>query len=410
MPVPAVASPTLLRVLRGSAVGLGILVSVAVVAPPALASPLSATDGRLARDSAVGWPVEAHLTATPAPKDLDLSGARLEVIGSDDRVLTSCETQMDGACPFPIVNGMVPGTTYRLRQDATRPVPGLIPSTETPPFTACTGSESPDCPGGVSSLTIADFSLFRTGLSVAVHDGSTHAPVAGASYSLTGPDYRHRPPVLQQDQSTTFPQPSGAEVSGTVVSGPAGLLTFSGFFLDGEWALTPERIPPGYRSSGVLPVTLPPRTEEAGESWAVTVDLPPDDVAVSGTGGGGAVVPPAVPTASTPSRATVPTRAAAVRPAEPAYSPSHALPGGHGPAGASSASASAAAPTFSAPLPFVDEGDSQLPSGVDPATGDPQLRAAASTRLLDAGLIGVGVLFVAIVVFAVGYVRRRVRH
>jgi hypothetical protein len=61
-------------------------------------------------------------------------------------------------------------------------------------------------------------------------------------------------------------------------------------------------------------------------------------------------------------------------------------------------------------MPFVDEGDSRSPSAADAATGDPQLRAAASASLLDVGLIGVGVLFVTIVVLGVGYVRRRVRR
>jgi hypothetical protein len=400
MLVPAVASPTRRRVLRGSAVGLGLLVSVAVVAPPALAAPLSGSAGALVADFEVSGTLEVHLAAAPIPEDLDLSGARFEIVDVDGVLRASCETDVYGKCSVAAADGLAAGN-YSLRQDATRRVAGLVPSTAVRTFTVSPCMVDGGCP--TVSKGITDFSLFRTGLTVTVRDGSTHAPLAGASYSLTGPDYRHRPPVLQQDQATTFPQPSGAEISGTVVSSSDGRLAYGGFFLDGEWALTPEVTPPGYRSSGVLPVTLPARTGDPEEAWTSTVDLAPDAVTVTGTGGGGAVLPPALPPAlrpaSTPSGAPVPTRATAVPPGEPASSPA-----------AAAVPTSAAVPSFSAPMPFVDEGDSRSPSAADAATGDPQLRAAASASLLDVGLIGVGVLFVTIVVLGVGYVRRRVRR
>jgi hypothetical protein len=41
---------------------------------------------------------------------------------------------------------------------------------------------------------------------------------------------------------------------------------------------------------------------------------------------------------------------------------------------------------------------------------DPQLRVSSATSLLDIGLVGLAAVLVALVVFGVGYVRRKARH
>ena len=527
MPAPTTASPTLRRVLRGSALGIGLLVTTGVVATPALASPAPGIDGLLesgapgvmpvtgtagppAGDSApvgegspagassssteqaqpltpdfgVGKNLDVHLSATSVPADLDLSGARFEVVDMGGKTQASCTTGANGSCPiqlahfdpaasgFPLVTDVPPGT-YLLRQDPAYAVPGLVPSAVATPFIVCSPfTSTAQCQPGFS-WAVPNTSLFRAGLAVTVRDATTHAPLAGASYSLTGADYRHLHPT-DQDQVTIFPQapgnkatpgdssaaasstaatasggsadpasaadqtgdtaatdtaasdtaasstaaaetttqaqdsatdgstPSGS-TSGPVVSGPDGLLTYRGWFLDGEWELAPEVIPPGYRSSGVLPVILPVRSRDSGDIWADTVGLAPEDVVVTGTGGSGIPVPPVAPRAPIPSGApTAPrTTAAKAQRVRAAPQPSAGAP-------AASASAISAVPAPAAGRSPADPSGAPLPAAA-PAPGSSQLRVAAKTSLLHAGLIGFGVLFVALTVLGVGFMRRRAR-
>jgi hypothetical protein len=470
-------------------------VSAGVVAPAALASPAPGIDGLLVPGAAgfvpltdttsppvensgtsavqtqpltpdfgVGKNLDVHLTATSVPADLDLSGARFDVVDEAGESHASCTTDAHGICEirvahfeptamgFPLVSDVAPGS-YRLRQDPALAVPGLLPSTVATPFTVCSPfASTSQCHTSISG-GVANTSLFRTGLAVTVRDGATHAPLAGASFSLTGADYRHIDPTVQQERVTTFPQAPGNQgtsdgsaaptsasdpaasdtaasgtassdtaasstpaaatttqapasasagdsATGPAVSGSDGLLTYRGWFLADGLTLTPEVIPPGYRSSGVLPVTPP---VGFGDTWADTVDLAPEEGGVMGTGGSGPALPPVAPRAPIPSGA-------------PTSPQATSAPVGHVPAVPSpiAGSTSVSAPPASAIATPAAERTPADPSGAPlpaaaPAAGRPQLRVAASMSLLDVGLIGFGVLFVALAVFGVGLMRRRAR-
>jgi hypothetical protein len=203
---------------------------------------------------------------------------------------------------------------------------------------------------------------------------------------LTGPGYRHVAATPQDAGTTVLPQPA--------LSGGDGRLTFAGWFLPGDWSLTPECTPHGYRSSGVLPVTLPAPTGSFGDSWTAVVGLAADVPDVVGTGTGGTPIVPVSPPAPRPG----PTPA--VRPLT-----------GPSPAAASpTAVASRSAPP--SPGPRAEESTLPLPLGDSvAASGEtPPLRVTAGTSSLDGGLVGFGVLFVTVVLSGVGYLRRRARR
>jgi hypothetical protein len=385
------ASATLRRTLRCSAIGLGLLVSVGVLAPPAHAALTSAIDLPVVADYSVAGTVHIQLAAAPAPDDLDLSGARFDVLGIGDAVLGSCDTGVTGACDIPMADYAGTSTTYRLVQEAGHPVPGLVPSTLVSTFTVRTSTscspDATDCPN--PTITVTDGSRFRTGVSVTVRDAGTDAPLSGAEYSLSGPGYPRVPATPEDAETTAFPDPT--------LSGPDGRLTFAGLFLPGDWSLTPEVTPPGYRSSGVVPVTVPAPTADAGDAWSTVVGLAADVPDVLGVGR------PVVPTAASPA----PPAGSAPRPV--VATPAVASPVAVSP-GPALVTASPPVPADSSAEPSASDRTLSPPAAESASMADPQLRVRSATSWLDVGLVGFAAVLVALVVFGVGYVRRRAQH
>lgn len=160
----------------------------------------------------------------------------------------------------------------------------------------------------------------------------------------------------------------------------------------------------------MLPLTLPAPTASTDDTWATTVDLAPDAVALTGTGQGPArpPVPPAAPAPAAPAAHDPEPPTAAV--------PSAAVPSAAVPipvtVPSSVAVPTASVPADSTPVPLVDDGNGAQPSAdaAAPTTASPPLRAAAAASRLDAGVIGFGVLFLALVGTGVGLARRRARR
>lgn len=518
-------SPILRRgIARGSALGVGLLVAAGVLAPAALAddeasaetlpeadletgeiqlAPINVdpvegnedADRSLIPDFGVSKNFGVQLAADPIPDDLDLSGAVFDVLDLDGNVQGSCETDVDGLCTVmsdfwvgseyaPAGDEIVlPVGTYTLVQDATHPVPGLVPTDAVTTFSICFPFE-PGC-GWSVEWDVMNESLFRTEVVVTVRDGGPgrdDAPVAGAGYTLAGPDYRHTevPPfeILQAgDPGVEIPWfeippievpegevpegevPEGeisegeisegdvvdtdvaAAVEATdeegpadadagdgeageepvldepVVSGADGVLTYSGFFIEGDYTLTPEVTPSGYVSSGVVPFTIERSEPGTVAPWDVTVHLQPENS--EGTGGDGTVgdgtdgsgtgssgtTPPGVtvPTSSGPGAASpaAPVDRAPGRNRQPAVD----IP-------AEPSAAEAAPPSSSSPAPASwRPGDRAAGVVAGPgAAATPKIQEASDTKLLEAGLVGFGILFIAVVVIATAVVRRRARR
>jgi hypothetical protein len=385
---PVVAGPALRRSVRAALIGVVLVAGAGFGVPAAQAAQIARADVQLpVPDVAVDGTLHVQLAASPAPPDLDLSGARFDVLDSGNAIVGSCDTGGTGACDVPMSGYAGSPVVFRLVQDAGRPVPGLLPSRDVSTFTVCAA----DCPD--SPVTVGDASLFRTGLAVTVQDGGTGAPLSGAEFSLTGPDYRRLPDAPQQAETTVFPD--------NPFSGGDGRLTFSGWFLPGEWSLTPEVTPRGYRSSGVLPVTLPAPGADGLDPWSTVVGLAADvpDVGVIGTGR--PPIPPSAPPAPRPG------------PTPPAPRPAVASPVQAPPPAPASPPSAASAPVAPPAVPSTeahDDGSALPPPAADsaaPATAP--LRVSSATSLLDVGLIGFAALFVAVVALGVGYVRRRAR-
>jgi hypothetical protein len=436
-------------------------------------------DRSLTPDFGVSKNFDVQLTADPIPDDLDLSGAVFDVLDLDGNFQGSCETDVDGLCTVmsdlwvgseyaPAGDEIVlPFGTYTLVQDAAYPVPGLVPTDAVTTFSICSPID-PGC-GWRMEWDVKNDSLFRTEVVVTVRDGGSgrdDAPVAGVGYTLAGPDYRHAevPPfeILQAgDPSVEIPRieiprievpkgeiPEGdvddtdvaAAVEATdeegpadadtgdretgeepvldepVVSGADGVLTYSGFFIEGDYTLTPEVTPSGYVSSGVVPFTIERSESGTVAPWDVTVHLQPensegtggdgtvgDGTDGSGTGGSGTTPPGVtVPTSSGPGAASP---AAPVNPA-PGRNRQPAVDIPAEPSAAEAAPPSSSSPAPASWRPVGKPAD----AGIGPAVATPQIQEASNPTLFKAGLVGFGILFIAIVVIATGFVRRRARH
>ena len=402
MPISSLAvvpGPAFRRSVRATVIGLVLVVSAGTGVPSALAVEPAGADVQQAPDFTVGDLLSVRLAAAPVPTDLDLSGARFEVLDSSGAVVGWCDTAGDGTCDIPTAGLAGAPATYRLVQDAGSPVPGLVPSSSASTFTV--GSRDPAVGSLPDPRTVTDASLFRSGLAVAVQDAGTRAPVPGAEYSLTGPDYRHSGATPQEAEATSFPD--------NALSGSDGRLTFSGWFLPGDWSLTPEVTPRGYRSSGVLPLTLPAPTGDSADPWSTVVGLAAD-VPDMGTGAGGPPVPSASPQAPGPGSTPAARPTVAVPP--DGASPDAVAPAAQSDPSAASTPAAAPASTGPSPAPAAADDPALPPVAGDPAAaaGSAPLRVTAGTSSLDLGLIGFVALLVELVVFGVGYLRRRARH
>lgn len=387
--------------MRAVVLGLGLVVSAGLAVPPASATDAVPADVPTA---SVDGTAHVQLTAAPVPPDLDLSGARFAVLGPDGSLLGSCDTDASGRCDVPLATYAGTPGTFRLVQDAGRPVPGLVPSAGVLAFGLCSPGAA-DCPSS-PSLQVGDASLFRTSLAVTVRDAGTGTPVSGVGYSLTGPGYRSTAVASPDAGAAVLPDPA--------VSGHDGRVTFTGWFLPGDWALTPEVTPHGYRSSGVVPVTLPARLD-GSDSWSTVLDLAAD-VPDLGSGGGSVprVPPPAPHPGPPPAPAPAPPPAPLPHVVNSSVAPrSTALPSPAPAAPAAPAAPSTAAPDTSDLLSMPPaSGPALVPPPQDPppvTAGTTPIRTAAVTSSQTVGLAGVGVLLVTLVVFGVGYLRRRLR-
>ncbi|WP_034509696.1 hypothetical protein [Blastococcus sp. URHD0036] len=229
------------------------------------------------------------------------------------------------------------------------------------------------------------------------------------------------------DSPVAAASPASAEVA-LPTSDEQGVLTHLGCFLPGAWTLEAVTTPAGYVSAdvpvlladtfrdedGVLvqwasvtarlqpvgstpvpPVVVPPGTQ--------TPQAPVPPAGTGGTGGTGGSPAPAGTGGSTPGGP-----AAGARPAGAPAAPSAPAAAPSAPAAAPSAPAAVPTP---ATRPATPSGTAKpaAPAGAlaDPA---PALRTESSTNVLEAGLVGFGILFVALVFFLVLWMRRRARE
>ena len=332
------------------------------------------------------------------PDGLDLSGAEFDLSDSHGTVVANCVTNVSGACSFGLrgseddpAPGTAPAGGYELTQ-ASAPL-GLAPVTGgilSVTLTADGGSGLPAFVGNVPQ--------FRHELAVRLDDAGQ--PLAGAAYRLSGPDLgKEKGP--DGYPSTTW---------GPVVSDADGTLLFGvtddpvDWFAPGAgYTLTQVTVPAGHRAEAD-PVALDVRAAEAnGPLTAVhhvgkAVDAAP--AATSSAAGPAAPAPVAGPAGVRPSSSPAP---AAPRSAS----------GGRqtAPTSAAVAPVTEAVPTTEVAPPTVPSAGASTSARISgPTLADravtPKL-ATASSSVPEAGLIGFGVLFVAVVVLVIGVVRRR---
>lgn len=353
-----------------------------------------------------------------APGDLDLSGVTF-TLRADDGTTHDCTTDAQGVCTFvtpeeataqmifggggfPVPGGppvpstpvteenqlVVPDGTYTVVRAGT--VQGLDPAAGTVGDlgTVTLGSGG----DGLQDGSIPDVSLFRRSVVATVTDAGTGAPVPGAVYDLTGPDYRHSPAV------TGTTRDAGTETTGT-----DGAATWSNnWFLPGTWTLTPASTPAGYLTDTAWTTVITTADGEAAAPWKAEHTMVPGS-GNSGTNGSSATTP-----ATTPATTSAPAPVAPVA-TSAAPRPRHTVPVPPAPVAPSSAAApqpagdSAAAATTDAPS--ATESAPATPSPL----AEPRLRTV-SRSVPESALVGIGILFVVVVLFAVLIVRRRARR
>ncbi len=271
--MPASAPLTAIRPRRGlvrsSVLGMGLLVAGSAVASPALAEEEGTDPGDVDLDA--GQPVELSATAGPlvtdeewtstsptgfevpaadfgmsktfsidlsapkdAPEDLSLAGAQFELVRSTGSIEGTCTTTHDGGCSFyslahPFAtpsesNAEVEaGYMYMLRQSRRSTGLALLPG-DLGTVYICGGGE---CSGGRYAYFTPDSLFHRTLDGIATEAGSGSA-LAGRTFALTGPTYPRN-------------DGTGAPVSGawgTATSDDDGALSWSGWFLPGDYALS----------------------------------------------------------------------------------------------------------------------------------------------------------------------------
>ncbi|MCO7220231.1 prealbumin-like fold domain-containing protein [Klenkia sp. PcliD-1-E] len=230
------------RLLRGSALGLGLLVAGGVFAPAAFAIedptadqpeelsggpvPLQETPEEasavlaspLAGDFGTGKSFDVRVAPTgPVPNDLDLSGAVFRATPTTPTgVVYECTTGDDGVCTFTSSdpmgssrvglasmrsNAFLPPGTYTLTQE--RATAGLDRNAGSASLSVC-GSIT--CAFQLPrAVPVGNDSLFRTELVTTVTDSATGDPVGCAAYELTGPDYPHRGDGAQTPSAGAVP-------------------------------------------------------------------------------------------------------------------------------------------------------------------------------------------------------------
>lgn len=368
--------------------------------------PVMVGDGvQLGGDFGTGKAFDIALDPAGAfPDDLDLSGAQFTFTDQDGNA-TTCTTDQDGYCDvvtqeyvdmasffsqFPGVptppeeSQVLPGGTYTVTQtgsvDGLAPVDGVI------------GTVTLDglSEGWAVDGDIPDASLFRTALDATVVDSVTGGPVAGAAYDLFGPDYPH-----------TAGGVTTALDAGAATSTSTGALAWGpGWFLPGTWTFMPTGTPTGYRADASWTTTITTTADQAADPWTA-----PAHALVAVTGGATSTAPSSQPAAPPPS----------VAPAAPSSRAPITHPSAPPVVQAAAPTTAESAPTTAEPAPTTDAVPTTAPA--DPPTASPdRVRQAEpklqteSRTLPETGLIGIGILFVAVVFFTVLLVRRRARR
>ncbi|MFL6096741.1 MAG: hypothetical protein ACJ71Y_14920 [Blastococcus sp.] len=291
---------------RGLVMGVGLLVAATALAGPALAVPdPDKSTGHPAKPSVPaggggnGKPlnfdpdVVIQVRASgPVPGDLDYSGAvftftkvHVPTKVHAPHVVASCTTDAAGRCTvvvdFPrsgAVDSAV-GPTVHLR-------PGTYAVRQT---SASIGLQSGDADVGTvafcgvlaicvqsDTVQVTNASLFRTAVVTTVIDSKTAARVPGAGYELTGPNYPHVGSLS-----------AGSADAGTAVSDADGTLEHAGWFLSGSWTLTPSTPPEGYLPDVAHGVAITTSAAEAQQQTPFEVQLLLDPTpGTSGDGGG----------------------------------------------------------------------------------------------------------------------------
>ncbi|MGZ4544541.1 MAG: hypothetical protein ACXVXT_04045 [Blastococcus sp.] len=426
---------------RGALVGVGLLVATGAGAPAALAddapaqattppqvdphvaaaapaTPLNAAPvvpgvraDRIAADFGLGKQSAVQIAVQPdgnTPPDLDRSGATFTFTGGG--ITATCTTDVSGTCGVSVATGamvtdglnlQLPPGTYTVVQ--TEASPGLKADVGDS-WTFSLWPAPPVASPGVSDappVVVLDTSLFRRNLSARVVGAG--APLAGATYALAGPDYPHNPAVRGTD----------GIYRATALTHEDGVLSYDGWFMPGQWTLTPTTVPDGYDKGSPATVVVPEAAPDTDTVSGADIVLEPTVVGgevgdpgtgTQGTGGTGTPLPGPVPAPHVP--------------APPVTHPSSA--GTHRPSTASVVvvpqipvlvSVTPPVPATTGPTPPVTADlPETVPSDVvaGPPAPAPRL-APASSSYVEVGAIGFGILLVALAVIGVGVVRRRAR-
>jgi hypothetical protein len=338
----------------------------------------------------------------PVPPDLDRSGGTFSLTDLSGEAAATCSTDAAGLCSIATTSGEPVSTGSQLQLS-----PGLYEVTQTAASVGLLASDRPwylmlcgtECPTDTTQ-SVPNTSLFRQHLSAHVvsaggPDGTgAGAAVTGASYRLAGPDYPRTPAVPGDD---------GRADGGTSTSDTDGVLTFGGWFLPGTWTVRSVTPPAGYVRGAPATIDVPSTAPDASRTaWGDDLVLTPGDTG-SGTEGSGATGSPAprpdgAGTGTGPGAGTP--QAAGGQPAAPASQAGRpeSLP--------------ASEPTTGVPAPAPPVGSPATQPPLEIASApdvvSPRL-APASSSFVEVGVIGFGILFVALAVIGVGVLRRRVR-
>ncbi|WP_116451305.1 MSCRAMM family protein [Blastococcus litoris] len=364
--------------------------------------------------------------AGDVPPGLDLSGATFSLAGGSTSA--TCVTDAAGVCAVEVVpaggSSTLPGTgatrialpagTYSVEQ--TSAPTGLAVDADVEDLVLCTSAVAGRC----AATVVADGrSLFHRSVSAGVSgDG---AAVEGMELTLTGPGYRVQVAGGAAGGVTAPAATWPGYRSASVATDDEGVASWDGWFLPGTWTISATGaeepllvFPLGPPSDGApaglviqlpatpvpsTPTTSAPPTSAAPTSAAPTSAAPSTatESSTAGTAGSGAGAAPAAgapgTTAATGGRAGGASRAAGAPAPSAAASPT----AGPSTAGRTTAPSSTRSPAAQdGPQVFV-------------AAEEPRLETAGAAEPFNGGVVlGVGLLFVAVVVSGVMLVRRRV--
>lgn len=358
------------------------------------------------------------------PPGLDLSGAAFTLSGGP--APATCVTDAAGTCAVEVVpaggSSGLPGTgaarialpagTYAVEQ--TDAPAGLAVDGDVEDLVLCTSATAGQCAAGVVAENRSQF--HRTVSAGVRGDG---AAVEGMELTLTGPGYRVQAAGAAAG-GTTAPASTWPDYrSAPVATDGDGVASWSGWFLPGTWTITatgadePLLVFPLGPPGGGLPSTVLIELPATPVPSTPTTSAPPTSAPpTSGAPSSSAVPSTPAPQGSATAAAPVAGSGAGVPSGSRAGSSSRAAGGQAGTPATAAAPAATSAPTTADATAAPSSTRSGAPAGgtqVFVADEEPQLETAAAAEPFDAWVVlGVGVLFVAVVVAGVMVVRRRV--